>query len=234
MAYATIHRAAYRIYYGNISGLIRPGNTRKEKISYFHKTGGVNGDYYAYQAGAGIVSDIRIFGKNANGWREMSEIFSTTCHEFAHATHCIYSSSNYRDSETKYREAWARCYQYHLTKLEYLGLGVLAELNIVSDYRTLPITPDNKYNYQEWNKYEYNSDYPAIFVDVIDNYNQSENNWMCPNDNVYYPYIKNLETMVLNSTNFLSVMEKLLVYANPLLIGMQYEDIVELFHYYEY
>ena len=75
--YATIHRALYRFYYGNTNGLKRPTNSRKEKIAYLHKKGnGINGDYNR-QWGMGIWSDIRIYGQGNNGWREMSEVFST-------------------------------------------------------------------------------------------------------------------------------------------------------------
>ena len=240
LRYATIHRAAYRIYYGNINGLMRPGHTRKEKISYFHRecwTNNINGSYYSYQLGAGIVSDVRIFGKNSNGWSPMSQIFSTTCHELGHVIHCVYTPSRYHNAETRYLEAWARCFQYYITQLEYQDLGVLHNLNIVSEGKN-NITPDHDYNFQLWNKAYHNHDYPVIFVDVIDNYNQSNSlinpEHPYPNDNVHYNGIKSLESIVLNSTTFDEVREKLILKSNSLTHGLNANDINTLFDYYEY
>ena len=240
-AYATIHRAAYRIYYGNINGLIRPGHTRKEKISYFHRKDIINGtygSYYNYQAGAGIVSDIRIYGKNSSDqWRDLSQIFSTTCHELAHVTHCVYTPSRYREAMVRYLEAWARCFQYYVTILEYEELGVIDSLNVISEKRKT-ILPDGAYNFQSWNKKTGSLSYPVIFIDIIDNYNQydfyGDNINPYPNDKVYYQNIKSFESIVLNSSNFDEVRQKLLLKANPLTIGMHPNDIDSLFNYYIY
>lgn len=240
LRYATIHRAAYRIYYGNINGLMRPGHSRKEKISYFHRkcwTNPINGSYYTYQLGTGIVSDVRIFGKNNYGWRPMSQIFSTTCHELGHVIHCVYTPSRYHDARIRYVEAWARCFQYYVTMLEYSDLELLSNLEIVSDFKYL-ITIDNLYNFQAWHKCSGAPDYPPIFIDVIDNYNQAAHNshMTCsyPNDNVYFQNIKSFESIVLNSSSFNEVREKLILRSNALTIGLEASDINTLFDYYEY
>lgn len=238
LRFATIHRALFRVYYGNNSNLIRPGHVRKEKVSYFHRKswpGQYNGLYYSYQLGAGIVSDVRIFGKNdVDGWRPMSKIFSTTCHELGHVTHCVYCPSRYRAAGIRYVEAWARCFQYHLTILEYEDLDVISELN-VKTLNNSSITPDNAYNFQRWNKEEGDPDYPVIFVDVIDVYNQS--NYLgskYPNDNVCLREIKYLEEIVLDSSSFDEVREKFLYISNLLVLGLSSDDINTLFDYYEY
>ena len=240
LGYATIHRAAYRLYYGNIANLIRPANKRKEKISYFHRSSWpneINGSYYNYQAGAGIVSDIRIFGKNSiDGIRSVSQIFSTTCHEFGHATHCIQSYTRYRDASTIYQEAWARCFQYFLTILEYDYLGVLSNLNVTSDYKNI-ITHDNQYNFQDWNNKTGNKTYPPIFVDILDNYNQSNYDinyyYPLPDDDVHLRDIKVLEHIVYTSTTFAEVKNRMIAYSNSMIIGLDNTSIDKLFTYYE-
>lgn len=129
--YATIHRAAYRMFFGNIGALSRPIINRKINLAYLHKKGnGINGDYNRLW-GLGLWSDIRIYGKDNDGWRELSEIFSTTCHELGHAAHHTNSSKNYRNSTTQHLESWARFVQHYLTKLEYTSLGVY---NVYSPY----------------------------------------------------------------------------------------------------
>ena len=100
--------AARRVYKGYNYGLSKPANSRREKIAYLHEEiDGINGDYNR-QAGMGIWSDIRIAGKNSSGWRLPSAIFSTTCHELGHAAHYTNAKSNYKDSESRVLESWAR------------------------------------------------------------------------------------------------------------------------------
>ena len=200
--------------------------------------GGTYGSYYNYQSGAGIVSDIKIYGKDEyDEWRSLSNIFSTTCHEFAHVIHCVYTPSRYREAMVRYLEAWARCFQYYVTMLEYEELGVLGSLNVVSTSNSI-ISPDLEYNFQLWNKEEYSLSYPTIFIDVLDNYNQSRYAYSIgtsyPVDNVYYPNMKALESIVLNSTTFDEVREELLLRANLITPGLSRDDINTLFDYYEY
>ena len=65
LRYATIHRALYRMFYGNVGGLSRPG-WRKTKVSYMHKSGGNRSGDYWLELGLNILPDIRVFGKNGN------------------------------------------------------------------------------------------------------------------------------------------------------------------------
>lgn len=181
--YATIHRAAYRIFFGNIYDLFRPKINRKINLAYHHKKGNhINGDYNRLW-GLGLWSDIRIYGKDNDGWRELSEIFSTTCHELGHAAHHTNSSKNYRNSTTQHLESWARFVQHYLTKLEYTELGLY---NIYSPYigDTTYRTPDNNHNWQNWNNaidksYTHHYTYTPLYIDLYDDYNQQE----------YYRYI---------------------------------------------
>ena len=175
--YAAIQRAAYRYYYGNNCGLSRPGNDRKEKIGYYHEAlDDIYGDYNR-QLGATIWTDIRIAGKDENGLREPSNIFSTSCHELGHATHYIHSSNNYSHSSDRLIESWARFTQYILTIQEYRELSVESALYYYpySSFPTL-FHPDNEYNFQERPNSSSNSDYydtyTPFFIDLYDDYNQ--------------------------------------------------------------
>lgn len=247
LGYATVHRAAYRMYYKNIGGMITPKLDKKIKIGYYHKNGGVNGSYYNdWWHHTGIVPMIKIYGFNDDGIdedndddrRAPSRIFGTFCHELAghgvHAQYCTFFSI----LSTKYKEAWARCAQYYLTLIEYEELDALQNLNIYSASNSF-VDPDHAYNFQEWNKYEYSDyHYPPIFIDVLDNYNQknyveSDKMSLYPDDQVYFPFIYTLQSMIFESSTFTQVKGKLLEYYNPL-ANITEESLTKLFDYYEY
>lgn len=165
LRYATIQRAASRYYYANIEGLDRPQNSRKEKIAYIHDeidNGSTNGDY-SNQYGCGIWSDIRIAGKNVNGWRDISMIFSTTCHELGHLSHRTNAKDMYNKSENRVIESWARFVQYFLTLTEYKELGVL---NVIYPNGLNSFNP--QYDFQ----YTSSQEYTTLFIDLYDKYDQ--------------------------------------------------------------
>lgn len=261
--YATIHRAAYRIFFGNIGALSRPIINRKINLAYLHKKGnGINGDYNQLW-GLGIWSDIRIYGKNEyEGWRELSEIFSTTCHELGHAAHHTNSSYNYKNSTTQHLESWARFVQHYLTKLEYTELGLY---DIYSSYigNTTYRTPDNNHNWQIWNKTlltvsGHYSKYTPLYIDLYDNFNQQEyyrtatnpyylnypkediphySNF--PDDVIHLHYVYLLQDFVFKSKSFGDIKQRLIDYAhsNPNgakgAFNITEENINKLFSYYE-
>lgn len=228
--YATIHRALYRFYFGNTNGLKRPTNSRKEKIAYLHKKGnGINGDYNR-QWGMGIWSDIRIYGQDNNGWREMSEIYSTASHELGHAAHYTNNRSTYGKCKTNLLESWARCVQYILTNQEYKELGVFSKV---------PKTPDyNVYNIQAW--YKGYSDYTPLFIDLIDDFNQRVENGssVYPDDVIHDMPVSVVQDIVFRSKTFADVKRLLLDYAAKnkyaeQLYNLTPETINRLFSVYE-
>lgn len=182
--YATIHRAALRFYYGATSGLTQPQSSRKEKLAYIHGESGkeINGDYNR-QWGLGVWSDIRYFGKNSYGWREMSELFSTACHELGHAAHYTNDRNTFGKSKTNLIESWARCVQYTLTNEEYKELRVLNKLNQTEVVRFKDeagvqkeetwMIPDWQYNFQAWSLGD-DRNYTPLFIDLVDDYNQRQ------------------------------------------------------------
>ena len=217
--YAAIQRAAYRHYYGNNCGLARPNNSRKEKIGYFHEDIGPNGDY-CDQWGMTIWTDIRIAGKNKWGWRDPSEIFSTTCHELGHAVHYINSTNNYNHSELRLIESWARFVQYLLTIQEYRELGVESSLYYYpySSYPTM-FQPDDSYNFQyrpnNNSDSDYYNTYTPCLIDLYDDYNQLDwpdyhnNQWYHPNDVISGVPPTVIQDITFSSRSFDDVFRKL-------------------------
>lgn len=230
--YATIHRAAFRFYYGYTNGLSRPNNSRKEKIAYLHKKGnGINGDYNQ-QWGAGIWSDIRIYGKNDSGWRELSDLFSTVCHELGHAAHYTNNRNTYGKSKRKVLESWARCVQYILTTQEYKDLGVISKL---------PTYPDSQFNFNSWNKVSSDPDYTPIFIDLIDNLNQRQyygNSKNYPDDVIHDMPVADVQRIAFKSKTFTDVKKELLSYAaqnqnSEKMYNLSSATITRLFETYE-
>lgn len=232
---AAVFRAARRVYLGYNNGLSKPDNSRREKIAYLHKEisgGDVNGDYNR-QAGAGIWSDIRIAGKNNGGWRLPSEIFSTTCHELGHAAHYTNAKSNYKDSENRVLESWARFYQYICTIKEYTDLGVVSRLWSYDSNGIM--IPDSKYNFQKfYSSDDYYQTYTSLFIDIYDSYNQHDYSSSYINDVVSGFPVSSLEGVVYGNKSFAKIKQHFLGIVNTTghLFGMTEDSINELFSIY--
>ena len=181
LRYSAIYRAAYRFYVGDACGLSRPNNSRKEKISYFHRSGGsINGDYYPYWE-TGILPNIRIYGKSLDEWRPVSGIFSTTCHELGHLSHYTNTLiepitpeedevSLFSDTENVVIESWARCVQYVLSMQEY------EDLDVMDNYQPLDTRFRNPYYLESVNFY-----IPILYPDPPTRPNFEY--WPSPDDN---------------------------------------------------
>ncbi len=128
LRYATIHRAAYQYYYGNTGGIKRPPRNswykRKLIIGYYHRKAKkeINGDANPYWPSWYTWPDLRIFGENSLGWRNTRDIYATTIHEIAHASHWDLSGkTTFIATKTIVAESWARGVQWHLTRMIYSG-----------------------------------------------------------------------------------------------------------------
>lgn len=212
VAFAAIHRGAYRYYIGYKYGLTRPDNSRREKLVYKHDgiAGGTNGDYNL-QWGMGIFGDIRIAGQNEFGRRPASHILSTTLHELAHATHYTNASSIFRNSETRVIESWARFAQYLLTKRIYKDYGIDYLTSDTINWSGLTYEePDIYYNFQATPNTKY-EEYTTMFIDLYDDFNQYEfyKNADAPNDKIKNFPPSKLEQIVFSSTTFAQVVSKL-------------------------
>lgn len=128
LRYATIHRAAYIYYYKNPVGIKTPPQndwySRKLKIGYYHRMANdeINGDANPYWPQWYTWPDLRIFGENSSGWRNTRDIFSTTIHELAHASHWDLSGNvTFIATSTIVAESWARGVQWAITQTIYSG-----------------------------------------------------------------------------------------------------------------
>ncbi len=122
--YATIFRAAHHYYYKDIKGLKRPPQNSfwqpKMRIrAHNSQNDDINGSHQ---------KDLRIFGAFArinihNPQNSTSEIYATTIHELAHASHWKLRKNNWNDNnlEEKVKESWARGVQWELTRMVHIG-----------------------------------------------------------------------------------------------------------------
>ena len=164
LGFATIHRALYRYFYKNIAGLKRPGNRSKLKVSYHHGKSGTGVNWGNWD-GTGLFPTIRIWGKNSSGNdHAVNQLYSTMIHEIAHTSHLelIGNIQYIQVSKTVY-ESWANAVEFYITRLEYNDLGEV-------DYDN-PVPFNDVDNMQSWVGGD--PDYTPLFIDFIDNYNQS-------------------------------------------------------------
>jgi hypothetical protein len=168
---ATIHRAAYRYHYKNIGGLKRPNVSGKIKYCYKDMEGSSAGAWYRNTSVLGILPNIKIYRIFGGNDREMNEIFSTTIHETGHASHCELMNAGYiqfSQVTDQICESWAEAIQWYITKIEYD--------EIVPGYLNYDV-PDLDDNFDMDNKQRWTSandhDYTPLFIDLVDDYNQS-------------------------------------------------------------
>lgn len=228
LRYATIHRAAYRHFYGNNLGIPRPYRAAngRWKICYFDKDG--SGDFWGNTGSPGaVLPDIRIYGYRNGVKKDASLVFRTTTHKLGHASHCVSMGNvNYWQVSKIIYECWADAVEWALTNQEYEELG--------------PKYPYNSLAMQYW-PYESSSstvfkdkiEYSSLFVDLVDSYNQSGRNTTSrtyPNDSITGYSMKNLSSIVKKSYG-LSSLKTNLKAAKP--NNVTNNQIDELFKRYE-
>ena len=121
--YAIVHHAAYNYYYGNRKNLKSPPRKgtlgTKIKIAVFNKPNKTEtpASHCKDCRFLGILSRLRIW----NDGRNVSEIYGSTIHELAHASHWELRKNNWGDKQTskKVKETWASGLQWELTRLKY-------------------------------------------------------------------------------------------------------------------
>ena len=206
---ATIHRAAYRYHYKNIGGLKRPNVWGKIKYAYMDKDKDFNGRWFDNSnILLGVFPSIQIFRSDESGENhEMNEIFSTTIHETGHASHCELmnaGSIQMLQVTDQICESWAEAIQWYITKIEYneLGFNNYDVPGGINDW-------DNK----QWWTASNSHDYTPLFIDLVDDYNQSllkgeQPTDKCPNGGTFDGTGCNLgtppngETAFIYSNNF--------------------------------
>ena len=123
--YATIFRAAFHYYYGNIQDLRRPPLnetlTPQMKIGAYHEENDdINGNFSPLTRPLGIFNWIRIYNPD----NVHSATYATTIHELAHAAHWKMDKNAFNNADLIVIESWARGAQWTLTKMVYLDYNL--------------------------------------------------------------------------------------------------------------
>jgi len=216
LRYATIFRAACRYQYYNIGGLKRPNVWSKIKYSYYHRNQN-NNEYSGINWGnwdfTGALPNIRLFGKVNNNWVTTYELYSTTIHETAHASHIELMNAGeiqFSQVSTLIIESWADAIEWYVTKIEYNWLGNHNYSNPNAPYNYPYRFIDNKQAYPWTIQYIQGKNYTPIFIDLVDNYNQRQH-WgqSYPNDIINEYSMHNIEQILKHVYGVSSLKTKL-------------------------
>jgi hypothetical protein len=164
--FATIHRAAYKHFYGDNLGLNRPilrwgGRT---KICYRDDNG--TGEFLGDWSGSGIFPDIQIWGKSNGKYKTTNKIFGSTAHELGHQAHSQFIGNlRYWQLSKIIRESWADAVEWAHSNDEYNKLGQKCGNSKVINY-------NHQYNTHNRWPYVNDRDYSPIFIDLMDKINQ--------------------------------------------------------------
>ncbi len=221
--FATIHRAAYRQFYGDNLGMFRPylNPGGRTKICYMegNGTGRFIGDFSA----GGILPDIQVWG-NANN-RATNIIFGTVSHELGHQAHSQYIGNiNFVRTSKIIRESWAEAVEWAMANSEYNNLGLKYGVSAAINY-------DHQYNKHIGWPFVYDKAYSPIFIDLVDRINQREKKGPDhPNDMIDHYSISYLNHNLLkNAADIRSLQNEV---ARHKLDGVDDFKIGELFELY--
>lgn len=183
--HATMFRAAFRYYGGNVGGLRRPFNPngRQDITSKQRRNGGAM-NWIVFP---NIVVAQRADGMSGREY-DTDEIFSTTIHELAHTAHVatMNNAADYANVSRLIQESWATGVEWFITRMEYQERGIANYMEW--DYR--PGTPHDTaiiqpilHGYQFW-RMQTSDKYTSLFINLVDDFNDS-NGWTGrPNDQV--------------------------------------------------
>ncbi len=177
---ASIHRALYKYYYGDVCGLKRPDEALK--IKYDDKdVDAPNGTtyYVNIEFFKGALSAIQIYGLEGKGvYKPASSVLSTTLHELTHASHCLFVGfTKYVQTDLIIREAMALAGQWVLTKDEYKTIDRTSN-KAYDDLLSLIECQDWPYtkSKEEGRRWKRNIKYSPLMIDMIDDINQAKEN----------------------------------------------------------
>ncbi|MBQ8222209.1 MAG: hypothetical protein IJZ87_02490 [Bacteroidales bacterium] len=183
LMFATIHRAAFKFYYGNSLGVRRPIlNIGKTKIAYFDDDAswGTGCCWGTWDITSIVPNTMIAYPKST----PTNKVFSTTIHELGHQSHLITLGQNlYFNLHKEIHESWADAIEWRLTNHHYND-----ELGCIYNH------PSN----QSWHPGNLangkTSCYTPLFIDLMDNYDQGLNNSTYPDDRIFgysISYIQN-------------------------------------------
>lgn len=190
-----VFRGGYRYHDKNIGGLQRPFRPSKNRTIYIAKDSkkswsGINWIVFP-------VIKIARYENNGNEY-ESDEIFSTTCHETAHTSHVIKMNAGviqYWQVTSQIQESWPVAVEWFLTNIEYNDRGVAN----YGEWNYHPINPPQYPNdraYQYWSS-STSSTYTTLFINLVDNINESGLYFGTPNDQVAGYTLADIENSIL-------------------------------------
>jgi hypothetical protein len=202
--YAHVFRGAHRYHHGNIGGLTRANYPTRLKYAAHDKPGSSQGVNLGNWSVFYINPNILIYRYSSSGAEYASdEIFSTTCHETCHSTHVSAMNAGYiqySQVSTFIAESWPVAVEWFITQMEYREKGIS---NYGSESYSIPASFPLDRGYQFWTKGT-SANYTPIFIDLVDNFNQSSLSSALPNDNVSGYTLANIESTFLKNSYGLS------------------------------
>jgi hypothetical protein len=224
-----IFRGGYRYHHQNIDGLQRPyrPNFARQLFIGVDKEKSWSGENYM------IFPVIRIARyRNSDGVEYGSdEIFSTTCHETAHTSHVLRMNAGliqYWQVDAQLQESWAVAIEWRLTHLEYAGRGI-------TNYGEWDYNPNPAPQYPNRQAYQYwtlntNSIYTSLYINLVDNINESTIFFGRPNDEVAGYTLAFIEQNILKHSYGLWSLGNELKSNRP--VGVTDQQIDELLSFY--
>jgi hypothetical protein len=213
-----IFRGAFRYHFQNTGGLMRPfrpsGNISTIQAKDAAKNWqGINWTVFP------VIRIARFHPITGAEW-ESDEIFSTTCHELSHTAHVITMNAGiiqFNQVSDQLQESWATAVEWSITKLEYVSRGITnygsvyyfgATLVPVAAGVTPPKVPEfpNYGAFQMWKidptltkpaDIKTNKDYTTLFINLVENFNESLIYFNRPDDQVSGYTLSNIENVFL-------------------------------------
>jgi hypothetical protein len=224
MMYATIHRAAYKHFYGDNLGILRPTlrNGNRTKICYRDSNG--KGVFWGNWS-AGVFPDIQIWGKTRGRYKPTNQVFGTTAHELGHQSHSQYVGDlRFWGTSKIIYESWADAVEWALSNDEYQKLGQKYGVTAAIFYN---------HHYNTHNKWPivFDKDYSPIFIDLMDHINQRVFfGKTYPNDLISGYTLSLINNTLLGNTSGLkSLREEILNHKPANVDDYQVEELFELY-----
>jgi len=254
--YAHIHRACYRMFYGNNLGAYKQqkwlsngilGNIFPLNIAVSegngHGSAGINygGNWLLFpQIIIWMNGSTEETFSNPNGTNSLNikeraylshEIYSTTIHELAHSTHILNMDIDIASLafvEKIIIESWATAVEWAITNDEYRNRGLITYRHFDRRYWSLLKTDYTKNYYSKM-------EYSPIFIDLIDTHNQKSlgtfySDYIFPDDKVSGFTLSELRTLLRKTLNLSDLKKNVLTLRND---DTMKANINTLFEVYE-
>jgi hypothetical protein len=169
------------------------------KIAVYDEDEDVNGSHCKDCRSGGIIPRLRIYSR----FRQCDEIYGTTIHEIAHASHWELRRNNWNDNnlEKRVKESWAEGVEWSFVLARYMACGDNDPARNDNFQRRGTSNPSNSDNDA------FLKAYTPIVVDLIDDENQRLTRTPLfginlPIDRVTGYSILQIENTLSNSDNF--------------------------------